>query len=82
MRSERNINDLVNVTHNNKKYEFYYKRNFYAFRGDEIDPSSIEIVFEGGSTGNQRFTPEEYTIVGNLNKLFKKERVPWGGGEY
>ena len=73
MRSERNKNDLFNVTHNDKKYTFYYKRNFYAFRGDEFDPSHVEVVFEGGSTGNQRFTPEEYTIVGNLNKYFKKD---------
>ena len=73
MRSERNKNDLINVIHNDREYKFYYKRNFYAFRGNEIDPSNIEVVFEGGSTGNQRFTPEEYTIVGNLNKYFKNE---------
>ena len=73
MRSERNRNDLINVTLYDNKYTFYYKRNFYAFRGDEFDPSDVEVVFEGGSTGNQRFTPEEYTIVGNLNKYFKKD---------
>ena len=73
MRSERNRSDLFNVTQNDKKYTFYYKRNFYAFRGDEFDPLDVEVVFEGGSSGNQRFTPEEYTIIGNLNKYFKKD---------
>ena len=72
MRSERNISNLFNVTQNDKKYTVYYKRNFYAFRGDEFDPSDVEIVFEGGSSGNERFTPEEYTIIGNLNKYFKE----------
>ena len=72
MRSERNRNDLFNATHNDKNYTFYYKRNFYAFRGDEFDPLDVEVVFEGGSSGNQRFTPEEYTIIGNLNKYFKE----------
>ena len=72
MRSERNRSDLFNVTHNDKEYTFYYKRNFYAFRGDEFDPSDVEVVFEGGSTGNEKFTPEEYTIIGNLNKYFKE----------
>ena len=72
MRSERNRSDLFNVTQNDKKYTFYYKRNFYAFRDDEFDPLDVEVVFEGGSSGNQRFTPEEYTIIGNLNKYFKE----------
>ena len=72
MRSERNRSDLFNVILNDKKYTFYYKRNFYAFRGDEFDPSDVEVVFEGGSSGNERFIPEEYTIIGNLNKYFKE----------
>jgi len=72
MRSERNRNDLVNVSTNDKKFTFYYKRNFYAFRGDEFDPSDVKVVFEGGSTSNERFKPEEYTVVGNLNRYFKE----------
>ena len=72
MRSERNRSDLFKATHNDKEYTFYYKRNFYAFRGDEFDPSDVEVVFEGGSSGNEKFLPEEYTIIGNLNKYFKE----------
>ena len=71
MRSERQKDQIYEVIHNEKKYIFNYKRNFYGFRGKEINPSDIKIVFEGGSTGNQRFTPEELTIVGLLNLKIK-----------
>ena len=67
MRSERQKSKIYEVIHNNQKYRFSYKRNFYGFRGDDVKPSEIKIVFEGGSTGNQKFTPEELTIVGLLN---------------
>jgi len=72
MRSERQKNKIYEVIHNEKKYTYRYKRNFYGFRGNEIIPSEIKIVFEGGSTGNQKFTPEELTIVGLLNSKLKK----------
>ncbi len=68
MRSERQKNEIYEVIHNNQKYKFNYKRNFYGFRGEEVDPLNIKLVFEGGSTGNQKFTPQELTIVGQLNK--------------
>ena len=74
MRSERNKKELVKATHNNKKYNFFYERNFYAFRGEDFEPSSAKIVFTGGSTANQRFTPEEKSIVGVLNKKFKEDK--------
>ena len=47
----------------NKEYKFFYKRNFYGFRGDEFDPKDVKIVFEGGSTGNQRFTSQKSNRV-------------------
>jgi len=72
MRSERQKDKIYEVIHNEKKYTYHYKRNFYGFRGNEIAPSDIKIVFEGGSTGNQKFTPEELTIVGLLNSKLKK----------
>lgn len=74
MRSERNKKELVKATHNNKEYNFFYERNFYAFRGKDFEPSIAKIVFTGGSTANQRFTPKEKTIVGILNKKFKEEK--------
>ena len=72
MRSERQKDQIYEVIHNGEKYIYNYKRNYHGFRGKEILPSKIKIVFEGGSTGNQRFTPEELTIVGLLNYKLKK----------
>ena len=54
------------------KYIHTYKRNFYGFRGDDVDPKDQKIIFIGGSTGNQRYTPEEMTIVGLINDELKK----------
>ena len=67
MRKERKINWQTSSLFNGKEYNFFYKRNFYGFRGDEFEPRDVKIIFEGGSTGNQRFHPEELTIVGLLN---------------
>ena len=67
MRFERQKQILYETIHDEKKYRFFYKRNFYGFRGEEVDPKNIKIVFLGGSTGNQRVTPENLTIVGLLN---------------
>ena len=75
MRSERNVKELITTEFNEKKYEFIYKRNFYAFRGDNFDASKVKIIFQGGSTGNQRFHPEDKTIVGQLNKFFNKDDI-------
>ncbi len=71
MRKERKINWQTTSVFNEKKYNFYYKRNYWGFRGDEFDPNDVKIIFEGGSTGNQRYTPEELTIVGLINNKFK-----------
>ena len=70
MRKERKINWQTSSTFSGKEYNFFYKRNFWGFRGEEIDPKNIKIIFEGGSTGNQRYTPEQFTIVGLLNDKF------------
>ena len=68
MRKERKINWQTTSYFNGKEYKFFYKRNFWGFRGNEFNPKNVKIIFEGGSTGNQRFTPENLTIVGQLNK--------------
>tara|TARA_B100001057_G_scaffold487075_1_gene569232 strand:- start:170 stop:1195 length:1026 start_codon:yes stop_codon:yes gene_type:complete len=73
MRKHRNKLELYEAKFNEKEYKFYYKRNFHGFRGEEIkNLSKINYVFLGGSTGNERFLPEELTIIGNLNNIFKK----------
>ncbi len=75
MKSERDKNWKTSSTFNNKEYSFFYKRNFYGFRGDEFDPKNVKVIFEGGSTSNQRFTPENFTIVGQLNQKFLSEKI-------
>ena len=75
MRKERNKNWYTVSKINNTEYKFYYKRNFYGFRGEEFDPKEVKILWEGGSTSAQRYTPEELTIVGQLNKKFKSEAI-------
>lgn len=72
MRKERKLNWQTTTNFNDKKYDFNYKRNYWGFRGEEFDPKNVKIIFEGGSTGNQRYTPEELTIVGLINKKFEK----------
>ena len=73
MRHERQKQIYYETIHDEKKYKFFYKRNFYGFRGEEVDPKNIKIVFLGGSTGNQRVTPENLTIVGLLNTKFLED---------
>lgn len=75
MRSERNKNWKTTSIFNDKEYSFFYKRNYYGFRGEEIDPSKIKIIFNGGSTSNQRYTPEDLTIVGKINEKMKKDNI-------
>ena len=71
MRKERKINWLTETTFFGENHNFYYKRNYWGFRGEEFDPSNVKVIFEGGSTGNQRYTPENLTIVGLINKKLK-----------
>ena len=73
MRFERQKQNYYETIHDEKKYKFYYKRNFYGFRGEDADPKNIKIVFLGGSTGNQRVTPENLTIVGLLNEKLNED---------
>ena len=74
-RSERNVKEVINFEHKENKLIHIYKRNFYAFRGEDFNPSEVQIVFLGGSGGNLRLTPENLTIVGNLNLFLKNDRV-------
>ena len=54
-------------------YKFHYKRNFFGYRGNEInDLSNVNYVFLGGGTGNERLLPENLTIIGDLNKKCKE----------
>jgi len=74
MRKERKVNWQTNSSFYGDDYDFFYKRNFWGFRGEEFDPRDVKVIFEGGSTGNQRFTPENFTIVGLLNDSFENSK--------
>ena len=75
VRSERNVKEIISFEHNENKLKHIYIRNFYAFRGEDFKPSEVQIVFLGGSGGNQRLTPENLTIVGNLNLFLKNDNT-------
>lgn len=77
MRKNRNQIHDYEIKFDNKIYKHRYKRNFHGFRGEELNPSDIKIVFLGGSTGNQRFTPEVFTIVGRLNEMLKNKNFDY-----
>ena len=74
MRKERKLNVEREMISQNIKIKHYYKRNFYGFRGEEFDPKDVKVIFQGGSTGNEEYMPEELTIVGKLNEFFEKDK--------
>ena len=76
MRDKRLITYKVNTTINNQKYNFNYIRNFYGFRmNNEVKPSEIDLVFQGGSTADEMPLPYEKSIVGQLNNMLKNEGI-------
>ena len=75
MREHRMKKNFYSLKYNNQNYEFLYKRNYHGFRGEEIPLNSIKAVMVGGSTTDERYKPEEKTIVGILNKEFKDSDI-------
>jgi len=75
IRNGRLKNQLYEVKYNGIKYEFRYKKNFYGFRGEEVDPEKIKIFFLGASQGNEKWKPENLTIVGRLNQYLKEDNL-------
>ena len=75
MREHRMKKVLYSLKHNNENYNFEYKRNYHGFRGKEIKPSSIKALFIGGSTADERYKPEEFTITEYLNKKLFNENI-------
>ncbi len=63
------------IRYNQKDYSYVYRRNFLGFRGAELNTNEIKAVFIGGSTADERWLPENFTIVGNLNRLLKKDNI-------
>ena len=72
MREHRLKKNRVVLSYNNVQYDYYYKRNYHGFRGEEMDPSQIEAVMIGGSTTDERYKPIKFSIAENLNLLLEK----------
>jgi len=75
MRENRMKKNLYTLKMNNEEYKYIYKRNYHGFRGEEISPEKIEAVIIGGSTTDERYKPEEFTITGYLNKNLKENGI-------
>ena len=75
IRNGRLKNQIYEVEYGGKIYEFFYKKNFYGFRGDDIDPKKIKNFFIGASQGAEKFKPEEFTIIGRLNSYLEQENL-------
>lgn len=72
MREHRLKKNRVVLSYNDIQYNYFYKRNYHGFRGEEINPSQIKAVIIGGSTTDERYKPIEFSIAENLNVLLKK----------
>ena len=75
MREHRMKKNFYSLKYNDEVYEYVYKRNYFGFRGEEIKLEKIKAVMIGGSTADERYKPEEYTIVGFLNKKLSKNNI-------
>ena len=75
MREHRMKKNLYSITYAGKEHNFLYKRNYYGFRGEEIDLEKINTVMIGGSTLDERYKPYNNTIVGNLNKKLIEKNI-------
>tara|TARA_Y100000590_G_scaffold467000_1_gene644282 strand:- start:1414 stop:2463 length:1050 start_codon:yes stop_codon:yes gene_type:complete len=81
--SERNINRIYKLDFEYHKGTAHYVKNDYGFRiksfKKDYDPSSIDIVFLGGSTVNQKFLEFEDTIVGIISEKNKSLKIANSG---
>ena len=75
LRSERLKKISYSVKFKENTYDFVYRKNSLGFRGEEVEPDKIKIIMMGGSTVNQRFTPQNLTVVGQLNKLLGNDNI-------
>lgn len=73
IRDQRNVKIPMSVEYGQKKYNYFFERNDLGFIGDKTDPKEIDVVFLGGSTGEEMFIPSKYSIVNQLNLKFRKD---------
>ena len=71
MREHRMKKMLYSLKIGDETHNFTYKRNYYGFRGEELNPEDIKMLLIGGSTAEERYKPEKFTITGYLNESLK-----------
>ena len=75
MREHRMKKNFYTLSYKDQTLNYTYKRNYFGFRGEDIKLEDIKSVMIGGSTADERYKPEEFTIVGFLNKKILKEKI-------
>ena len=75
MREHRLKKIPYQMTYNGTNYKYNYLRNSLAFRGEEISAKEIKIIMVGGSTTDERYKPENLSIVGILNTKFREDSL-------
>ena len=75
MREHRMKKVPYTLTFFGKDYNYNYLRNYHGFRGEEIKPNKIQAVFIGGSTADERWKPDQFSIVGFLNDKLKNDSI-------
>jgi hypothetical protein len=66
-------NQRIEWTNKEEKIIYFYRRNYYGFRGKDLEPSEINALILGGSVIEERYKPEKYTITEFLNESIKKD---------
>jgi len=62
------------VNYEKKSYKFVYKRNYNGFRGNDVPLQDIKAIIVGGSTTDERYKPEKYTITEMLNNKISESK--------
>lgn len=75
MREHRMKKNDYTLKIDGQKFNYTYERNYYGFIGKEIRLKDIKGIFIGGSTADERYKPEKFSIVGNLNKKFSDKKI-------
>jgi len=75
IRDLRNVNIPISVKFDGKNYNYVFKRNNLGFIGEELNPKDIQILFLGGSTGEEMFKPPEFSIVNQINSKLSYDQI-------
>jgi|TARA_B110000438_G_C15753340_1_gene624012 lysophospholipase L1-like esterase len=83
MREHRMKNQPTLFNYEGKTYSYNYKRNYYGFRGEDVNPENINAVIVGSSAIDERYKPDQFTITGYINKNLKNDKydlIVWNAG--